>query len=96
MFCLRDFPPFEKLACFYAKVSGNFERFQCFERNFLKNGNLFNKLEYRILVENTKVENVSFPYKTALSKANVRTIEWGVQNGPITSNGVLPVTTLFF
>ena len=23
-------------------------------------------------------------------------IEWDVQNGPITKNGVLPVTTLFF
>ena len=23
-------------------------------------------------------------------------IEWGVQNGPITKNGVLPLTNLFF
>ena len=27
---------------------------------------------------------------------NLRQIEWRVQNGPITKNGVLPVTTLFF
>ena len=26
----------------------------------------------------------------------IRQIEWGVQNGPITKNGVLPVTKLFF
>ena len=25
-----------------------------------------------------------------------RQIEWGIQNGPIKKNGVLPVTTLFF
>ena len=33
--------------------------------------NFFKKLEYRFLVENTKVENATLPYKTALSKANV-------------------------
>ena len=26
----------------------------------------------------------------------LRQIEWWLQNGPITENGVLPVTTLFF
>ena len=26
----------------------------------------------------------------------LRKIEWGVQNGPITKNGFLPVTTLLF
>ena len=26
----------------------------------------------------------------------LRRIEWGVQNGPITKNGVLPVISLFF
>ena len=26
----------------------------------------------------------------------LRQIEWGVQNGPITRNGVLPVTNSFF
>ena len=26
----------------------------------------------------------------------LRQIEWGAQNGPITKNGVLPGTTLFF
>ena len=26
----------------------------------------------------------------------LRQIEWGVQNGPITKNGLLPLTTSFF
>ena len=33
----------------------------------------FKKLEYRFLVESTKIENASFPYKTAISEANVKT-----------------------
>ena len=33
----------------------------------------FKKLEDRILVETTKIENISFPFKTALSEANVET-----------------------
>ena len=33
----------------------------------------FKKLEDRILVETTKIENISFPFKTALSEANVQT-----------------------
>ena len=31
------------------------------------------KLEYRFLVETTKTENISFPFKTAPSEANVKT-----------------------
>ena len=31
------------------------------------------KLEYRFLVETTKIENTSFPFKTAQSEANVKT-----------------------
>ena len=30
-------------------------------------------MEYRFLVEATKIENASFPFKTALSEANVKT-----------------------
>ena len=33
----------------------------------------FKKLEYRILVEVTKIENTLFPFKTALSEANAKT-----------------------
>ena len=34
---------------------------------------LFKKVEYRFLVESTKIDNITFLYKTALSEANVRT-----------------------
>ena len=34
---------------------------------------LFKKLELRFLVESTKIENTSFPYKSAVSEANVKT-----------------------
>ena len=30
-------------------------------------------MEYRFLVERTKIENASFPYKTAVLEANVKT-----------------------
>ena len=34
---------------------------------------IFKKLEYRFLVENTKIEiNALFPYKTAISESNVK------------------------
>ena len=52
----------------------------------------FKNLEYRFLVEATKIEKMSFPFKTALSEANVKT-EWRLQNGPITKSGALAVTT---
>ena len=40
---------------------------------FWKTKTFFKKLEYHFLVENTKIENASFPYRTALSEANVKT-----------------------
>ena len=33
----------------------------------------FEKLEERFLAESTKIEKQSFPYKTAISEANVKT-----------------------
>ena len=30
------------------------------------------KLEYRFLVESTKIESAAFPYKTVMSEANVK------------------------
>ena len=33
----------------------------------------FKKLEYRFLVESTKIEKVSFPYRTVISEANLKT-----------------------
>ena len=38
---------------------------------FWKKKNFLKKLECRFLVENTKIENASLPYKTAISEANV-------------------------
>ena len=35
------------------------------------------KLEYRFLGESTKIENASFPYKTAMSKAIAKTNRMG-------------------
>ena len=40
---------------------------------FWKKKTIFKKLEYHFLVEKTKIENASFPYRTALSEANVKT-----------------------
>ena len=40
---------------------------------FWKTKTFFKKLEYRFLVESTKIENASFPYKTAITEANVKT-----------------------
>ena len=35
----------------------------------------FKKLEYRILVESTKIENAAFLYKSSLSEVNIKTNE---------------------
>ena len=40
---------------------------------FWKTKTIFQKLEYSFLVESTKIENTSFPYKTAMSEAIVKT-----------------------
>ena len=47
----RDFqysPPFERSACLYVTITGNFERFQYlnFEINFLESENLFQKMDH--------------------------------------------------
>ena len=68
-------PPFERSTCFYVIVSGNIESFQYFkfETNFRENKNLFQKTGGTFFVEITKIGNASFPYKIAISKANVKT-----------------------
>ena len=65
---------------------------------FWKTKIFFKKLEYRLFVESAKIDDASFSYKTAISEANVKATnkEWCVENGPITKNGVLPITALFF
>ena len=39
---------------------------------FWKTKTFFRKLEHFFLVESTNIENASFPYKTAISEANVK------------------------
>ena len=63
---------------------------------FRKTKVLFKKLEYRFLVESTKIENALFLYKTTISEANVKTNKMMIQNGPIAKNGILPLTALSF
>ena len=51
------------------------QRFQYFnlKTNYLKNTNPFEKTGVVFLVENTEIDNETFPYKAALSKAHVKT-----------------------
>ena len=37
----------------------------------------FKKLDGHFLVENTKIDNITFPYKTGLSESNVKTNRMG-------------------
>ena len=57
---------------------------------------LFRKLENRFLVESTKNDNATFPYKTALLEGNVKANRMRSTKWVYHKNGVLPVTTLFF
>ena len=43
------------------------------QKVFRKTKTFLENLENRHLVESTKIENVSFSYKTAMSKGNVKT-----------------------
>ena len=52
----------------------------------------FKKLERRFFVESTKIEN-HFNTKLPYQNPMLRQIVWSVQNGPITKNAVLPVST---
>ena len=54
----KDFqnsPPFERSACFYATISGNFERFQY--SDFLENENIFQENGVLFLVESIEIES---------------------------------------
>ena len=62
------------------KITGNFERFQYFNfetKLFWKNVNLFQKTGVPFLVESTKIDNRTFPYKLLCLKPMLRQIEWG-------------------
>ena len=59
----------------YVTICEKCECFQYFnfEIDFLENEKLFQKTGIPFLVEKIKIENASFPYKTAKSEANVKT-----------------------
>ena len=54
------------------KVSNGFNTLTS-KQVFWKTKTYFKKLEYRPLVETTKIKNTPFPFKTAQSEANVKT-----------------------
>ena len=65
----RDFqnsPPLERSACFDVTISEKLKQI------FQKTKTFSKKLEYCFLVERIKIEKSSFPYKTAISKTNVK------------------------
>ena len=87
----EDSPLFERMACFYATITWNFERFQYFnsETSFLKNTNPFQKTGIMFLVESAKIEKWQHDHgKLFCQKPMLRQIEWGVQNGFITKNRI--------
>ena len=54
-------------------------------------------MEYRFLVEATKIGNASLPFKTALSEANVKTNKIATTKWTYHKEwSVLPVTAYFF
>ena len=63
---------------------------------FWKTKTFFKKLEYSFMVEITKIEKASFPYKNALSKANFNTNKMVTTKWTYNKERVLSVTTLFF
>ena len=48
-----------------------------FETNFLKKENLFFKKLENTTIESTTIESVTYPYKTSLSEASVKTNRMG-------------------
>ena len=80
-------------------ISGNFERFRCFKfkTNISEKINFVQKkVEYRLLLEKTKTENATFPYKNTVPDTNVQTNKMGKTKWAYYKEQVLSVTTLFF
>ena len=69
-------------------VTGNFERFEYLTlKQFFENSKPFPK-NYRFLIGSTKIKSATFPYKTDLSEAYVKTERMGIKNGRITKNRI--------
>ena len=61
-----------------------------------KTKTFFKKLSYRFLVESTKIENASFPYKTAVSEASIKTNKILSTNWTYKKQGAFASSYLFF
>ena len=89
----RDFynsPLFTKSAYFYMKITGNFQRFE----RFLKNKTLFAKnrsTNFQLKVQLLKGKD--FHAKLTCQNSMLNQLEWGEQNGPITKDTDLLLTT---
>ena len=86
----RDFqniPPLERSACFYVTISENFEHFQYFNFRFSRKRKLFSKNWSTVFQLNALILKRHHFYTKQIGQQ--------LQNGPITENGVLPVTTFF-
>ena len=77
-------PSFQEIGMYLCDSYWEFKTFSILltlETNFLKNEN-----EYRSLVESTRNENATFPYKTVLTEANAKSngmgsTKWTYQKG---------------
>ena len=62
----------------------------------VKNENFFQKLEYHFLVESSEIENARFPYRPALSEANIKTNRMGSTKWNYYKERSLTSNSLFF
>ena len=56
----------------------------------------FKKFESPLLIESTKAENATFPYKTDLSEANLKTNRMGSTKWTYDKEWILPLNFIFF
>ena len=83
----QNSPRFERSAYFMwqsVKVS-NFFNTLTLKQIFWKTKTFFKKLEYRFVVETTKIESTSFQFRLLCQKPMLRQTEWRLQNGPTSS-----------
>ena len=87
---LKNSLPFERSACFYVTIAGNFECFQYFNfyTKFLKSANSFLKTGVRFLGKVLRLKTQHFYTKLLCQKPMLGQIEWGAQNGLITKKVV--------
>ena len=87
-------PSVYEMAYCYVRITGDFERFQCFnfETSFLENKKLENwSAVFQLKVLLLKAQH--FPTKLTCQRPMLRQMEWGIRKGPITMKADLPLTT---